>query len=136
MTTTNVTKTMVLDAIKALIAADAEITVGDVTVTGTDIQNYCDSTKAQITKKNERARERAAEKRTEGDELTTAIRGVITNDLKSADEITASIAVENATKSKIVARLGQMVRAGEIVKEQFKAEDGRRLMGYYAPVTE
>lgn len=136
MTTVNVTKTMVLDAIKALIAADAEITVGDVTVTGTDIQNYCDSAKAQITKKNERARERAAEKRAEGDGLTTAIRGVITDTMQSADEITASIAIEGVTKNKVVARLGQMVRAGEIVKEQFKAEDGRRLMGYYTPVTE
>jgi esterase/lipase len=136
MTTTNVTKTMVLDAIKALIAADAEITVEDVTVTGTDIQNYCDSAKAQIVKKNERARERAAEKRAEGDELTTAIRSVITDTLQSVDEITANVAIENVTKNKVIARLGQMVRAGEIMKEQFKAEDGRKLMGYHTPIAE
>lgn len=135
-TTTNVTKTVVLDAIKAAIAVDAAFIVGEVTVTGADIQNYCDSALAQIAKKNERARVRAAEKRAEGDELTAAIREVLTDTLQGADEVTANVMIEGVTKSKVIARLGQLVKAGEVEKEQYKAEDGRKLMGYRIPTAE
>lgn len=127
-----VTKKDVLVALKEAVAEDFEVQVGDVTVTADDIFAYADTTMEQLAAKAAKAKERAAKNKAEGDELRATIEGVLTDDLQTIDQITAQIDVEDITKSKVTARLTQLVKAGLAYKEQVKLEDGRKVMAYAA----
>ena len=124
------TKRDVLTAIAALVSADANITVNEVVVTGEDIIDYVNKTIEQLDNKATKARERAAEKKVEGDELRNAVAAVLTNDLQTIDQIVSLVDVEDVTKSKVTARLTALVKAGTAMKEQIKTEDGRKVMAY------
>lgn len=125
-----VTKKDVLVALKKAVAEDFEVQVGDVTVTADDIFAYADTTMEQLAAKAAKAKERAAKNKAEGDELRATIEGVLTDDLQTIDQITAQVDVEDITKSKVTARLTQLVKAGLAYKEQVKLEDGRKVMAY------
>ena len=126
-----VTKKMVLEAIKT-VAKNGDVDFGaDVTVD--DVVDYVDTTIAQLEKKNEKAKERAAEKKADGDALASVIAGVLTDDLQTVDEIVTAVnAVDgyaDVTKSKVVARLTQLIKAGVARKETVKI-DTRKVMAY------
>ena len=76
------------------------------------------------------AKEKAAEKRAEGDELRAAVKAVLTEELQTAEEILAQFEDEELTKAKIVARLTQLINNGEAVKEEVKTEEGKKVMSY------
>ena len=97
---------------------------------GEDLVAFCDKQIAQIDAKAEKNKERAAEKRAEGDELRAVVKSVLTGEYQTADDITAQIEGEDITKSKIIARLTQLVKAGDAVKEEAKGEDGKKKMTY------
>lgn len=102
------------------------------TVGGLDIaavMSYIDTTLEQLDNKTAKAREKAAAKKNEGDELRNAVQSVLTDELQTADAITEQIEGEDVTKSKIVSRLNQLVNAEVAYKEQVTVE-GRRLMAY------
>lgn len=126
-----VTKKDILTAIATLISEDASVQIEEVTVTGEDVIDYVNKTIEQLENKANKARERAAEKKTEGDELRTAVAAVLTNEYQPIDAITSAIDMEDVTKSKVTARLTQLVRAGLAKKEQIKVGD-RKVMGYAA----
>lgn len=75
-------------------------------------------------------KERAAQRKIEGDELRDTIASVLTDDLQTIDEIVDQIEGEDITKAKIVARLTQLVKLEEATKEQVKTEDGKKVMAY------
>lgn len=77
-----------------------------------------------------KAKERAAEKRAAGDELRGTIKGLLTSDFQTADEITSAIDDEDVTKAKVIARLGQLVKNGEAEKTDVKTESGRTVKAY------
>lgn len=83
-----------------------------------------------IDNKSAKAKEKAAEKRAEGDELRAVIKSVLTNEYQTVDAITTQIEGEDITKAKVVARLTQLVNNGEAVKEQGKSEDNKKVMMY------
>ena len=85
----------------------------------------------QLDKKNEAAKKRAAEKKTQGDEVRAAVKAVITDELQTIDQIFEQVEVEGVelTRAKVTARLTQLVKLGEIAKEKVKAGD-RTVMGY------
>ena len=83
-----------------------------------------------IDNKSAKAKEKAAEKRAEGDELRAVIKSVLTNEYQTVDAISAQIEGEDITKAKVVARLTQLVNNGEAVKEQGKSEDNKKVMTY------
>ena len=83
-----------------------------------------------IDNKSAKAKEKAAEKRAEGDELRAVIKSVLTNEYQTVDAITDQIEGEDITKAKVVARLTQLVNNGEAVKEQGKSEDNKKVMTY------
>ena len=126
-----VTKKDVLVAIKALVPADAEFVVGDVTVTGEDVAAYADTTLAQLAAKAAKAKERAAEKKVEGDALRDAVLAVLTDEYQPIADIAAKIDVEDVTPAKVTARLTQLVKADLANKTQIKVGD-RKVMGYAA----
>ena len=129
MSEVKVTKKVVLEAIKA--AAEG-MDFGDV-VTAKDVIAFADTAIAQLDAKAAKAKERAAEKKADGDALRAVVESVITEDLQTIDEITAKVQAtegyEDVTKSKVTARLTQLVKTNAIHKEQIKL-DTRKVMAY------
>ena len=78
----------------------------------------------------EKAKERAAAKKAEGDELRETVKSVLTNEFQTAEAITETIGNEEVSKAKVIARLTQLVSLGEAVKEAAKTEDGKSKMTY------
>ena len=74
-----------------------------------------------------KAKERAANKKAEGDELREVIATVLTDEFQTADEITAQVEGEDITKAKVVARLTQLVKARIAVKEQIKVDSAKKM---------
>ena len=113
-----VTKKEYFGALRALVE-DMD-GVGDYTVD--EVLEFIDAQVAQIDKKNAKAKEAAAKKRAESDELTDKIYDLITDEAQTDDEITAAVGDEEVTKSKVVSRLSKLVDAGKVVKEAIKKD--------------
>ena len=135
MADVKVTKANVLKAMAQVVADDFSVVVDDVTVTAEDVKAYIDTTLAQLAAKNEKAKERAAEKRAEGDALRAKIAGVLTEEYKTIAQIIDELDVEDLTPAKVVSRLGQLVRNGEAHKTEIKEGD-RKVKAYAAGAAE
>jgi hypothetical protein len=104
--------------------------VEDSTVENKDeLVAFIDAQIALVESKAEKAKERAAAKKAEGDELRATIKSILTDELQTVDMITDQIDDEEITKAKVVARLSQLVKLGEAEKEQVKVED-KKVMAY------
>jgi len=123
---TKVTKVQVLEAIISLAKGE------EITVDTNDIIEYAETTIAQLAAKAEKAKERAAQKKADGDPLKDAVLEVITNEFQTVEEIAAQIEGEDVTNAKIVARLTALVKAGEINKTDIKV-DGKTRKAYAKP---
>ena len=66
-----------------------------------EVEQFCDKKIEAINKKNEQAKVRNAKKRAEGNELTQAVKDVLTEDMQTISEITNQVAVEGATPAKV-----------------------------------
>ena len=75
-------------------------------------------------------KERAAQRKVEGDELRDTISNILTDELQTVDDIVDQIDDEEITKAKVVARLTQLVNLGEAAKEQVKNDDNKKVMAY------
>ena len=90
----------------------------------------CENEIAAIDKKASKAKERAAEKKTETDELYNKVEDVVRNadGAVSINDIVAAIG-EDATAAKVVNRLKRMVDDG-LVEKTTATEDKRRINVY------
>ena len=95
-----------------------------------DILKFIEGSIETLENRKKAAQERAEKKKTEPDELSDAVKAVLTNELQTADAIAAQIEGEDVTKQKIVSRLTKMVNAGTVRKDTVKTEDKRKVMGY------
>ena len=98
-----------------------------------DVVAFAEKEIGLLEKRNEKARERAAEKRAEVDELTTAVAEVLTEDYQTIADIAAQIEGEEVTAGKLAARLKKLIEAGQAERAQVAVQrDGKtiRLMGY------
>ena len=96
-----------------------------------DVQEFLEKQVAQIDAKAAKAKERASEKKAEGDEISKRILEVLTDDFQTGEGITQLVSdIPEITKSKVVARLSNLVKKGKVEKEQVKTEDGRKVMSY------
>ena len=77
-----------------------------------------------------KSKERAMERKAQGDELRTSVKNVLTSDYQSADEIVLALNDEEITKAKIIARLSQLIKTGEVEKADAKVEGGRTIKVY------
>ena len=82
-----------------------------------------------LDRKHSKAAERAAKKKTDGDELRAAVVDVLTEELQAIDEIVEKVNIEGASRSKIVSRLTQLAKADIVEKESIKVGD-RKVMAY------
>ncbi len=95
-----------------------------------ELIEFVDKQISQIEAKAEKAKIRATEKQKAGDELRDRVKSILTDELQTADDITAQIGDENITKAKIIARLTQLVKFGEAEKDDVKTQDGRNVKAY------
>lgn len=90
---------------------------------------FIDAQVALLDAKAEKAKERAAQKKAETDELKAVVAAVLTDELQTADDITAQVEGEDISKQKIVSRLTALVKDGVAVKEEIKV-DSKKKMAY------
>lgn len=103
-------------------------TVGD--ISADKVLEFIDTQVAQIDAKAAKAKERASEKKAEGDKTSKRILEVLTDDFQSGDCITKLVSdIPEITKAKVIARLSNLVKAGTVVKEQVKV-DNHKVMAY------
>lgn len=108
----------------------------DVEIENEDFVEFCQNQIADLDKKAAKAKERAAAKRAESDELTDLVYSVLTDEYQTIADITVVVAetVPDVSASKVTARLTKLFNAGSIEKEQISVEDSegkkRKCMGY------
>ena len=111
-----------------------DILVGDGSTEMTEqtgmLVDFVDSQIEQIQAKAEKSKERAAAKKAEGDELRKTVQSLLTDEYQSIDDIFTQIDDEDVTRSKITARLTQLVKAGIVEKDSRKSEEGKKQMVY------
>lgn len=102
-------------------------TTGEWTVSDVEVAEFCDNEIALLDKKAIKAKERAAEKRAAGDELTDAVRAALTDEFAVIADIAAKVAEtygEDATIARVTYRLTQLVKNGEAENGDVKVEGG------------
>lgn len=130
-----VTKRNVLDVLVAAVDAGDIVldTYGD--VTAEDVRNYAVNEIALLDKRAERAKERAAKTKAEGDELTEVLYEALGADFEPIPDILARIEGEDITAAKIAVRLKRLADDGRAERSEIKvkAADGgksRTLVAY------
>lgn len=124
MSTVKITKRERYESIMALCK-----TVG--AVEGFDMDGivaFCQKEVDALAARAQKAKDRAAEKRAEGDELQAAVLEALTDELATRQEITDRIDPSyEASVAKIGYRLTSLVKAGKAVKEEITVagEDGK-----------
>ena len=112
MTEKKITKRDKLNAIKAMVKGEGFT----LDVSKEDIIEFCDKEIEALDKKAAKAKERAAEKKTEADALCDKITAVLGDEFETIADITAKIDDEDATNSKVGYRCNKLVELGIAVK--------------------
>ena len=121
MTEKKITKREMFEVIKA------GCTTGEWTVSDTEVAEFCENEIALLDKKAAKAKERQAEKKAAGDELTDAVRAALTDEFTIIADIAAKVAEtygEDATIARVTYRLTQLVKNGEAENGDVKVEGG------------
>ena len=132
-----ITKREMFEAIKGL-AESGALHMADFNEAISDeaVVNFCANEIALLDKKAVKAKERAATKKAEGDELTEAVRAAMSaEEFEPIADIAARIEGEDVTVAKVQYRLTQLVKNGEAEKEQITVPGGegqkaRKIMAY------
>ena len=100
---------------------------------------FCEKEIASLDSKAAKAKERAAAKKADGDELTELVASALTDEFQVIADIAATVAETNAdaTVSKVTYRLGKLVEAGKAEKTQITIPGGegvksRKVQAYRA----
>ena len=100
---------------------------GEVSIDPVDIIAYCEKEIAMLDRKAEKAKERAAAKKADGDALTDAVKAALTNEFAITADITMKVAETlgddaEVTVHKVQYRLTQLAKAGEAEVTDMKIE--------------
>lgn len=111
----------------------AYFTGEDTAISEAQFAEFCKGQIADLDKKAAKAKERAAAKRAESDELTDVVYGVLTEEFQTIADIADAVAAElgdaatDVTAAKITARLTKLFKAESIEKDQISVEvDGKK----------
>ena len=107
-----ITKREMFEAIKATFET------GDCKFEPAVVMAFCDKEIASLDAKAAQAKERAAAKKAEADELMVQVREALTDEFQTIADIAAAVAEVNAdaTVSKVTYRLTKLVEAGDAEK--------------------
>ena len=124
-----VTKREMFEAIKEAVATGEWAYDEDAVIA------FCEKEIGLLDKKAAKAKEAAAKKRAEGDELMEAVQAALGDEFEPISEIAGRIEGEDVTVSKVTYRLTQLVKNGVAEKQEITVAgvDGgkaRKVMGY------
>ena len=131
-----ITKREMFEAIKGLAESGALHMVDfNENITDEAVAEFCANEIDLLDKKAAKAKERAAAKKAEGDELTAAVAAVLTDELQPIADIAAQVTGEDVTVAKVTYRLTQLVKNGEAEKQELTVPGGegtkaRKIQGY------
>lgn len=123
MATEKITKKAYFEMLKDIVAATD-------TVDKDNLLAFIDTNIAQLDAKAAKAKEKAAEKKVEGDELREKIAACLTSEPKDIATILAEVGDEELTRAKVTARLAQLINLGTAIKEVTKTADGKKATVY------
>lgn len=123
MATEKITKKAYFEMLKDIVAATD-------TADKDNLLAFIDTNIAQLDAKAAKAKEKAAEKKIEGDELREKIAACLTSEPKDIATILDEIGDEELTRAKVTARLAQLINLGTATKEVTKTADGKKATVY------
>lgn len=96
-----------------------------------ELREFCTKQVEIIDRKAEKAKARNAERKAAGDELRDMVFGALTEELQTIPQIMEAMGLDDPeiTRAKVSARLGQLVKAGDVEKLAMSV-DGKRTMHY------
>ena len=99
----------------------------DTAISEAQFIEFCGAQIADLNKKAAKAKERAAAKKAEGDELTDLVYSVMTDEFQTGADIATAVLAQlgedtDVTAAKITARITKLVNAEMVVKEQVSVE--------------
>lgn len=96
----------------------------------TDLINFCQDQIVLLDNKSKKAKEKAVEKKANGDALRQLVQDTLTQEYQTISEIYSKIEnQEQYSKAKVTSRLTQLVKAGLADKIDIKTEN-RTVKGY------
>lgn len=113
MTNTKITKKERFETLINLFNGD--IVLGDI-ADANDYVAFFEKEVAALDKKAAKAKETAAKKKAEGDELTDRIADVLTDEFATISDIVKALGDEDVSNQKASYRLGKLADAGKAVK--------------------
>lgn len=132
MTTTKITKRDRYNTILTLIAAAAD--AGWEGYDFEDLTAFAEKEIAQLDKKSAKAKETAAAKKNEKDELCAIVESVLTGDWQTREQVTAQIEGEDVTVAKVGYRLTKLCSMNVAEKTETnvaaEGEKARKVMVY------
>ncbi len=105
------------------------VLMAELVAENTELVEFCNDQIAKLDAKALKAREKAAERKAQGDELYAAVVSVLTSEPQTAEQVLEQIEGDELTVAKIRARLSQAVKNGAANKESVKIE-GKAKMCY------
>lgn len=123
MATEKITKKAYFEMLKDIVAATD-------TADKDNLLAFIDTNIAQLDAKAAKAKEKAAEKKVEGDELREKIAACLTTEPKDIATILDEVGDEELTRAKATARLAQLINLGTATKEVTKTADGKKATVY------
>lgn len=123
MATEKITKKAYFEMLKDIVAATD-------TADKDNLLAFIDTNIAQLDAKAAKAKEKAAEKKVEGDELREKIAACLTTKPKDIATILDEVGDEELTRAKVTARLAQLINLGTATKEVTKTADGKKATVY------
>ena len=99
----------------------------DTAISEAQFIEFCGAQIADLDKKAAKAKERAAAKKAEGDELTDLVYSVMTDEFQTGAEVATAVLAQlpedtDVTAAKVTARITKLVNAEMVVKEQVSVE--------------
>lgn len=101
-----------------------------------ELVDFIDKQLETLEKRRVAAATRAEKKRAESDAMTEAILAQVGEELVTVDDIVAALDDEEATRNKVTARLGKLVKAGVVAKEAIRVDGNKRMAYRLATETE
>lgn len=123
MATEKITKKAYFEMLKDIVTATD-------TADKDNLLAFIDTNIAQLDAKAAKAKEKAAEKKVEGDELREKIAACLTTEPKDIATILDKVGDEELTRAKVTARLAQLINLGTATKEVTKTADGKKATVY------
>lgn len=135
MEKTTVTKREMYSAIRTAVETQA-VDFGD-TVTAQMVKEFCDKEIATLDARADKAKERAAQKKAQGDEMTEAVYAALsTEDFQTLAAVVKATDGDDVTAGKVQYRLKVLVDSGRAVRGEvvLTSEDGKKrtVTGYKA----